>query len=315
MHFDFVTLRAFLMVADAENLRAASEQLKLSISAVSRRISDLEADLGQQLFVRHSRGLEITEAGRLLVSRARDTFRTLRAIEDDMQRFATGARGKVSICANGSALVNGLAKHIQSFLSQNDDIDIDLLELLTPEILIQVQRGTADIGFVSNTLRIPEGLRTLPYLHDRLVLVVPNAHPIEGRVSASFEDFLDWEMIGVQNASSLTRLVRKVVGAASPRFAYSYMASTNEVARTMVANNLGIAILPEKFVSPYLDLLPISMVPISGDWAARDISMVVRNDTVLSAAPDAFLNWLQRQSPRGVVPKCNHWLPALDVFR
>ena len=303
MHFDFVTLRAFLMVADAENLRAASEQLKLSISAVSRRISDLEADLGQQLFVRHSRGLEITEAGRLLVSRARDTFRTLRAIEDDMQRLATGARGKVSICANGSALVNGLAKHIQSFLSQNEDIDIDLLELLTPEILIQVQRGTADIGFVSNTLRIPEGLRTLPYLHDRLVLVVPNAHPLEGHGSASFEDFLDWEMIGVQNASSLTRLVRKVVGAASPRFAYSYMASTNEVARTMVANNLGIAILPEKFVSPYLDLLPISMVPISGDWAARDISMVVRNDTVLSAAPDAFLNWLQRQNPQGVVPK------------
>ena len=303
MHFDFVTLRAFLMVADAENLRAASEQLKLSISAVSRRISDLEADLGQQLFVRHSRGLEITEAGRLLVSRARDTFRTLRAIEDDMQRLATGARGKVSICANGSALVNGLAKHIQSFLSQNDDIDIDLLELLTPEILIQVQRGAADIGFVSNTLRIPDGLRTLPYLHDRLVLVVPKAHPLEGRGNASLKDFLDWEMIGVQNASSLTRLVRKVVGAASPRFAYSYMASTNEVARTMVANNLGIAILPEKFVSPYLDLLPISMVPISGDWAARDISMVVRNDTVLSAAPDAFLNWLQRQSPQGVVPK------------
>ena len=303
MHFDFVTLRAFLMVADAENLRAASEQLKLSISAVSRRISDLEADLGQQLFVRHSRGLEITEAGRLLVSRARDTFRTLRAIEDDMQRLATGARGKVSICANGSALVNGLDKHIQSFLSQNDEIDIDLLELLTPEILIQVQRGAADIGFVSNTLRIPDGLRTLPYLHDRLVLVVPKAHPLEERGNASLEDFLDWEMIGVQNASSLTRLVRKVVGAASPRFAYSYMASTNEVARTMVANNLGIAILPEKFVSPYLDLLPISMVPISGDWAARDISMVVRNDTVLSAAPDAFLNWLQRQSPQGVVPR------------
>lgn len=92
MHFDFVTLRAFLMVADAENLRAASEQLNLSVSAVSRRISDLEADLGQQLFVRHSRGLEITEAGRLLMARARDTFRTLRTIEDDMKRLETGAR-------------------------------------------------------------------------------------------------------------------------------------------------------------------------------------------------------------------------------
>lgn len=295
MHFDFVTLRAFLMVADAENLRAASEQLNLSVSAVSRRISDLEADLGQQLFVRHSRGLEITEAGRLLMARARDTFRTLRTIEDDMKRLETGARGKVSICANGSALVNGLAKHIQSFLAQSDDVDIDLLELLTPEILDQVQRGIVDIGFVSNTLRIPEGLRTEPYLHDRLVLVVPKAHPLESRDCVSFEDFLDWQMIGVQNASSLTRLVRKVVGAASPRFAYSYMASTNEVARTMVANNLGIAILPEMFVAPYLTLLPISLVPISGDWAARDISIVLRNDAALSGAPGAFLNWLRRR--------------------
>ncbi|MEL6830859.1 MAG: LysR family transcriptional regulator [Pseudomonadota bacterium] len=294
MHFDFVTLRAFLMVADAENLRAASEQLNLSISAVSRRISDLEAGLGQQLFVRHSRGLEITEAGRLLMARARDTFRTLRAIEDDMQRLATGARGKVAICANGSALVNGLAQHIQSFLAQTDDIDIDLLELLTPEILDQVQRGIADIGFVSNTMRIPGGLRTLPYVSDRLVLVVPKAHPLEIKGSVSLEDFLDWQMIGVQNASSLTRLVRKVAGAASPRFAYSYMASTNEVARTMVANGLGIAILPEMFVAPYLSLLPISMVPISGDWAARDISIVLRDDAVLSGAPGAFLDWLKR---------------------
>lgn len=192
-------------------------------------------------------------------------------------------------------MVNGLAKHIQSFLAQSDDVDIDLLELLTPEILDQVQRGIVDIGFVSNTLRIPEGLRTEPYLHDRLVLVVPKAHPLESRDCVSFEDFLDWQMIGVQNASSLTRLVRKVVGAASPRFAYSYMASTNEVARTMVANNLGIAILPEMFVAPYLTLLPISLVPISGDWAARDISIVLRNDAALSGAPGAFLNWLRRR--------------------
>ena len=295
MHFDFVTLRAFLMVADAENLRAASEQLNLSVSAVSRRISDLEADLGQQLFLRHSRGLEITEAGRLLVARTRDTFRSLHAIEDDMQRLATGARGKISICANGSALVNGLARHIQSFLAQTDEIDIGLLELLTPEILDQVQRGIADIGFVSSTLRIPNGLRTEPYLRDRLVLAVPKAHPLEDRESVSFDDFLDWQMIGVQNASSLTRLVRKVVGAASPPFAYSYMASTNEVARTMVANNLGVAILPEMFVAPYLNLLPISMVPISGDWAARDISIVLRDDAELSGAPEAFLNWLQHR--------------------
>lgn len=293
MHFDFVTLRTFLAVADAENFRAASEQMNLSISAVSRRISDLEQDLGQKLFKRHSRGVEITEAGRLLARRVRETFRTLRNLEEDIQRLASGEQGRISICANGSALVNGLAGHIRQFLTENPDIEIELLELLTPEILDQVSRGVADIGFVSNTMRMPDDLRVLPYLNDRLVLIVPKGHPLEERNDVSFLDFLDWQMIGIQSASSLTRLVRKVAGAASPQFAYSYMASTNEVARTMVANGLGIAILPEMFVRPYLEMLPISMIPIADDWAARDISIVVREKTQLTAASTVFLEWMR----------------------
>ena len=68
MRVDFVSLKAFLVVADTENIREASEQLHLSISAVSRRIAELEEEYGQQLFNRHSRGLEITPAGRVLLS-------------------------------------------------------------------------------------------------------------------------------------------------------------------------------------------------------------------------------------------------------
>jgi len=59
---EFVGLTSFLVIADTENIREASEQLNLSISAVSRRISELEREFGQQLFIRHSRGLDITPA-------------------------------------------------------------------------------------------------------------------------------------------------------------------------------------------------------------------------------------------------------------
>jgi DNA-binding transcriptional LysR family regulator len=293
MHFDFVTLRTFLIVAETENFRSASEHLNLSVSAVSRRVGDLEQDLRQKLFTRHSRGVEITEAGRLLLKRVRETFQTLKNLEDDFRALTSGDRGRISICANGSALVNGLAGHIRQFLTVNPDVEIDLLELLTPEVLDQVSRGIADIGFVSKTMRIPEDLRALPYLQDRLVLIVPNDHPLDGRDDVSFLDFLDWQMIGIQSASSLTRLVRKIAGAVSPQFTFSYMASTNEVARTMVANNLGIAILPETFVQPYLQMLPITMISISDDWAFREISIIVRESGQLSPAASSFLEWLQ----------------------
>ena len=77
------------------------------------------------------------------------------------------------------------------------------------------------------------------------------------------------------------------------RFAYSYMASTNEVARTMVANNLGVAILPERFVEPYLDLLKIVAVPIDEDWAKRELAIVVREDAPMTGPAKVFFDWIQ----------------------
>jgi len=131
MRVDFVSLKTFLVVADTENIREASEQLHLSISAVSRRIAELEEEYGQQLFNRHSRGLEITPAGRVFAERTRDTFASLKLLKDDMDRLKAGDVGRVSISSNGSALVNGLAKHMGQFVSLFPGIEIDLFERST----------------------------------------------------------------------------------------------------------------------------------------------------------------------------------------
>lgn len=293
MHFDFVTLKTFLAVAETRNIRAASEQLNLSISAVSRRISELEADFGQQLFDRHSRGVEITDAGRLLAERTRTTFNALKLLKIDMDKLHTGEAGRVSISSNGSALVNGLATHIRKFIDLHPKIDIDIVEASTPEVLGSVDRGSVDIGFVAHTMTAPDTVRTVPYMKDRLVLAVPGSHQLAECTSIKFQDLLDTKVIGIDETSSLTRLVMKVSSMTDTRFAYSYMASTNEVARTMVANNLGVAILPERFVEPYLDLLKIVAVPIDEDWAKRELAIVVREDAPMTGPAKVFFDWIQ----------------------
>lgn len=291
-NIDLVSLRVFLAVVDTESIRAASENLSLSISAVSRRIADLEVEFGQQLFTRHSRGVEVTEAGRLLGARARDTLSTLRHMHSDMVRLKLGKAGRVRLGANGSALVNGLAEDIGQFLETHPGIEFDLLEQMTPEILDQVAQGTLDIGFHANTMRIPEGVKTLPYLEDRLVLTVPNGHTLAALKQVRFAQMLEFQMIGVSETSSLTRLMRKVGGLSNANFAFSYMASTNEVARTMVASKLGVAVLPAKFVERYTDLLPISAIPIAEDWANREITIAVRAEQDFGGSSQVFFDWI-----------------------
>lgn len=292
MHFDFVSLKAFLAVVDTESIRAASENLNLSISAVSRRISELEADFDQQLFNRHSRGVEITAAGRLLAERTRETFASLNMMQMDMEKLKVGKIGRISISANGTALVNGLASQIGQFLELNPSVEIELLEQLTPEVIKDVINGSSDIGFISNTMTLPDEIQTTPYMQDRLVLAVPETHLLAKSSSVKFSQMLEFEIIGVSETSSLTRLMRKVGGMTKSGFSYSYMASTNEVARSMVANKLGIAVLPDKFVEPYSKMLSIKAVPIEEDWAAREISIAVRANDHLSGSAKMFHDWV-----------------------
>jgi len=288
LRVDFVSLKAFLVVADTENIREASDLLHLSISAVSRRIAELEEEFGQQFFKRHSRGLEITPAGIVFAERVRDTFASLKNLREDMDRLKAGDAGCITISSNGSALVNGLARHMSQFLSRYPKVEIDLHERLTPDVLEDVRKGIADIGFIAHTLRIPDGLITTDYLADRLVLAAPKDHPLSELGSVDFKSMLEYRMIGIEQLSSLTRLVRDIGTVTNTHFAYQYMASTNEVARHLVANGLGVAIMPEGFVRPYQELLDIASIPIAEEWAARKISMVHQSIEDFSGAANGF---------------------------
>jgi len=68
-------LSCFIAVATEGSVRKASEKLNIAASAVSRRITGIEEDLGVPLFERHARGVRLTEAGKILLDHARQVMR------------------------------------------------------------------------------------------------------------------------------------------------------------------------------------------------------------------------------------------------
>jgi len=234
-------------------------------------------------------------AGRVFADRVRETFASLKSLRNEMDRLKAGDVGRIAISSNGSALVNGLAQHMSQFLVEFPNVEIDLYERLTPNVFDDVRKGIADIGFIAHTLTIPEGLQTCSYLEDRLVLAVPKGHDLFDCPQVDLKSLLEYQIIGIDESSSLTRLVRKVGALANTQFTYRYMASTNEVARNLVANGLGVAIMPDLFVTPYQELLDIAAIPITEEWASRKISIVYGNPDAFSATAKVFLQWIQRQ--------------------
>lgn len=290
--FDLVTLRIFLTVIDTGSIRSASESLNLSPSAISRRLAELENNFGQPFFIRHSRGVEISEAGHVMASKARDIFTAIGGAHAELNRLSSGEAGSLLLSANGSAFVNGLAEDLKAFTDLYPHIGIELFEQISPKVVASVVSKQTELGLISRTFRLPTEVECTRYCTDRLVLAVPQGHDLASLPGATLADMSSYPSIGVIEGSSMTRLIRRVSVLGSSEFTYRYMANTNEVARILVAHGHGIAILPEQFVRPYERALPIVAIPILETWAEREISLIQRTDVTLSKTASLFRAFL-----------------------
>src|SRR5207248_7789316 len=93
------------------------------------------------------------------------------------------------------------------------DIDVDLEEQVASSTLRAVADGSADLGIITGTASA-RALHVYPYHSDRLVIVLPAAHPLARRGSARFVDTLDFEYVGYQDESPLQQLLTQAAAEA-----------------------------------------------------------------------------------------------------
>src|ERR1700759_3868888 len=101
---DLKTLRLFVAVCERRNMGRAAEEEHIGPSAVSKRIAQLESDLGVPLLTRSRRGVQPTPAGVALLEHARNVLFTMERIASDVAAFGSGVKGSVRVCASASAI-------------------------------------------------------------------------------------------------------------------------------------------------------------------------------------------------------------------
>ncbi len=207
---DLTSLQLFVAVCELGSIGRAAEREFIAASAVSKRLSDLETAVGSALLYRHSRGVTLTPAGESLLHHARTVLFGLERMQGELSEYADGVRGHVRVHANISAIVQFLPEDLGAFAREHAQVKIDLQEHLSPDVLHAVREGAADLGLChTGDGAEPQELQSRPYRSDRLVLVVPEGHPLAGRPAVRFEDVLDWDIVGLQANSSISLAMRR----------------------------------------------------------------------------------------------------------
>ncbi|MGV2895838.1 LysR substrate-binding domain-containing protein [Achromobacter sp. AGC78] len=291
---DLTSLRLFVAVCQENSIARAAEREFIAPSAVSRRIAELESLIGLPLIERHTRGVSITPAGQTVLRHAQQIIGDVESMGAELSRFYAGVKGSVRVVANLSAIVQFLPEDVAAFQRLFPEVDIDLEEQHSPDVLRLVRERAFDFG-ICNRIAGAQGLEQLPYRRDRLAVMLPSHHPRAAARQLSLQDIAGETFVGLGEHSALTQLLAAQARAIGATLAVKIRVASLDALCRMTHAGLGIAVMPQQVAELYLQSLDVVVRPLSDEWARRQLCIVFPGEQQLSATAATLVKFLAQQ--------------------
>jgi DNA-binding transcriptional LysR family regulator len=295
MNIELIDLRLFKNIAACGNLTRGAEKSYLSPPSASARIKSLEHETGQQLLVRGNKGISLTSAGELFLRQARLVLRQMDFLQEEM---TNSDAGHIRLYANTTAVTEFLPEIMASFLSDRPGVTVDLQERLTQDILRSVLDGTADLGIVSGDINEP-GLEAIRFSTDHLMLAIPNGHALAARKSVALAETLAFEHIGLHEGSTLLDFLRRQYRRSGYDRALRIQVRSFEAMCRVIEAGVGIGVVPESAARRHAQTMNIRLLDLEDDWATRDRSVLVRDQSALPGSALKLIEMLIQSGAGG----------------
>ncbi|HEY4374971.1 MAG TPA: LysR substrate-binding domain-containing protein [Burkholderiales bacterium] len=276
MSLDVTDLRLILAVSEAGSITGGAQRAYLALASASARVQSMEETVGTALFTRGSRGVQATPAGRALIQHARIITGQFERMHAELGEYARGLRGHVRLLCNTSALAEFLPEALATFMAAHPQVDVDVEEGTSLEIVRSLLSGVGELGVVADTVDLGS-LERFPFRPDRLVLVVPRGHALARRHRVGFAQALEHDFIGFTKGVSLQDFLAGHAARLGLRIKVRVRLRGFEAVCGMVESGLGVAVMPESAALRCRQSMKIACVRLSDSWAARQLTLCVRN--------------------------------------
>lgn len=262
-------LRYFAAIHEEGSLARAAERERVAVSALSRHVANLEANLGSTLFEREPRGMRPTAAGIRLYEHARTILRAMDAAEADLRNEGREVAGEVSVGMAYSAVKAIGVTLMQRVLADYPKLKLSLSESLSGSTLLHLLSSEVDLALVYNPPSDPR-LRVQPVLEEQMVLL-GRADMIGGKEPITFDEMLELPLIILRQGLSARALIddATLLKRLEER-AQLQMNSVSAISGSLLAG-IGCAIGTKLFMQEHLE---------SGELAARSIVSPKLNRTL-----------------------------------
>ena len=294
MRLDFFDLQLFLNIIDTGSLTRGAERSAISLQAASERIKKLEQYYKTHLFTRHATGVRLTIAGQTFAEQALVLEQQAKKLEQAMSPYAEGMTAQMTLWCNSSAQSEYLPILLPQYLVENPHVQIDLQEAESREIIQSIEKGTAKLGLISNFFH-HSTLQTLEFSDDPLVLICPPLHELKNKQQLNLVDILHYPFVGLMQYHSLQQSIETQAKLLNCAIQYRLRLPNFAAIAQVVANGVGIAIMPKRAARRLNTLYHFHQIELVGEWANRKLLLAAKNFDELPLSYQHFSQFLLAQ--------------------
>jgi DNA-binding transcriptional LysR family regulator len=272
---DFVTLKLFCSIVQSGSITKGAGECNLALSAASRRISEFEDTVGMALLDRSVKGVTLTHAGHAVMQHALRLFQGFEQLSNELSEYSKGVKGHVRLWANMSALTEFLPSSLASFLKAHSEIQVEVEEQLSGDIVRALIDGIADIGVFAEGPSTA-GLDTSVMGSDQLVIACSKEHALSHQKSITFEECLQYDFVGLNRGSSLLELTSRSAEKLGKQMSLRIQVRSYDAMCQMIAVNLGIGVLPIQACAAQIKAMGLKVVKLEDGWAKRNLLVATK---------------------------------------
>ena len=285
---DLTSLAVFVAVAEHGGFSAAAEQLHLTQPAVSKRIAQLEAELGTRLLDRLGRQVLPTEAGALLLQRARsllseaaDTRRAIAALDD-------GIGGTLRIATSHHIGLHHLPPLLKRYAQQFPQVELDIAFVDSEQAYARALAGQAELAVTTLAAHTAAPLLAQPLWDDPLCFMVASDHPLAARKRVSLSDLAAHPAVLPDPGTFTHKLIAGLFAQHGLDLQVRLRTNYLETIKMLVGVGLAWSALPASLLDDQVVALPVRGVHLQ-----RELGWVRHGGRSLSRAASAFAGLLQ----------------------
>ena len=278
-----------MAVAETGSFSRAADRLFLSQPAISKRVGALEAELGTPLFDRSGHAVSLTEAGRVLLPRARELLLELADIKKRIVNLSGEIDGPLPMGTSHHIGLHRLAPVLRHFTASHPGVRLDIHFMDSEVLCDEVEKGALELAVVTLPPETPSTLNARPLWDDPLEVVTGPSHPLTGPSEIGLDELLRHRAVLPSPDTFTGTILRSALGDRSGDLDTGMSTNYLETLRMLASIGLGWTLLPRTMLGDGLVAIRVPDLALT-----RILGIVTHRTRTLSNAARAMIAACER---------------------